>query len=62
MFQEVKRQTERQQQEQSPFSIHSYSMESLDKILRQFATPDLTRLTIGYSLMVSGRRYLTADT
>ena len=49
----MKRQTERQQLQKSPFHIHSYSMESLDKILRQFATPDLTRLIIGYSLMVS---------
>ena len=34
-------------------------MESLDKILRQFATPDLTRLAVGYSLMVSSPSDLT---
>ncbi|KAF0297659.1 Protein patched [Amphibalanus amphitrite] len=49
---EVKRQTERQEQQKTPYRIHSYSMESLDKILQQFATPDMTRLTIGYGLML----------
>ncbi|XP_037068599.1 LOW QUALITY PROTEIN: protein patched homolog 1-like [Pollicipes pollicipes] len=48
---EVKRYTE-QHAGTRPYNIHSYSTESLDQMLRQFASFDLTRLGIGYGLML----------
>ena len=50
--QEIRRHTE-QHTRTRPFSIASFSMASLNKILRHFADLDLTRVGIGYGLMVS---------
>ena len=58
-LQEIERHTG-QHNRTRPFSISSFSMASLNSILRHFADLDLTRVGIGYGLMVRAHLVMAA--